>query len=202
VDILKLIAPRLSVPLEFKADSFSRCMAMLKKGQVDLMAGLDMTLAREAWLDYVMPPYVTSESKAFYALQHRAETIVGYEYLHEQTIGVVRGVSYFAQFDVDDELRKSPRNSMQENLERLLKGGVSVVIADEAGADWWLATHPEAARHIAKAPLKYQDYHPMYFAFSKKSPRVGLAGDFGAILAELIQDGTISAILSRHAIRP
>lgn len=206
VDILRLVAERLGLDLELRTDTRRNCLSLLKKGQADLMAGLvfdpERAQPQDAWLTYVTPPYATRDCKTFYALADRAPTIVRYEFLRIYRIGTVRGQSYFTQFDVDDELRKSPRNTLAENFERLLGGAVGVVIADEAEADWWLAAHPGVAARVAKAPMEYQGYRPLHFAFSDKSPSAGLYENFGAALGDLLREGAIAQILQRYGIRP
>ncbi len=206
VDILRLVAGRLGLDLELRTDTRQRCLSMLKKGQADLMAGLvfdpERAQPQDAWLTYVTPPYATRESKAFYATRDRAQSIERYEFLRLYRVGTVRGQGYFPQFDLDDELRKSPRDTLAESMRRLTSGAVGIVVADEAEADWWLRANPEVAGHVAKTPLNYQGYHPLHFAFSDKSPAAALAGEFGSALAALLREGAIADILTRYGIRP
>lgn len=200
VDILREAAMRMNVGLEFKPGSFGECLTRMKSGKADLMTGLLMTPAREKYLVYVTPPYSTQTASAFYALKKRASAIDRYEYLRRLRTGVKRGEKHFPQFDIDRELRKTRVNSMEDGFRRLKNGSIGAFIANEIQADWWLAAHPKTDSIVDKAPLKYHGYQPMHFAFSRKSRYADRAGQLGGILVQLIQDGTIDAVLRRYSI--
>lgn len=199
VDILNEAAARMRIGLEFRPANFGTCLTWMKKGQADIMTGLLMTPAREKFLTYVTPPYATQTASAFYALRHRAKGIIRYEHLRSIRVGVKRGEKHFPQFDIDSELRKSQVASMDDGFKRLTSNRIQAFAANEIQADWWLAAHPKTDRLVAKAPLKYQGYQPMHFAFSKKSRHAERAGQLGKMLVRLLQDGTIDVVLRRYA---
>lgn len=201
VDILHEAAARMRVGLEFRVADFSTCQNWMRNGEADVMTGLLMVPEREDYLTYVTPPYSTKTSSAFYALSRRAPGITSYEQLRAIRVGVKRGEHHFPQFDIDPVLRKSQVASLDDGFKRLREKRIQTLIANEAQADWWLAAHPETDALVAKAPLKYQGYQPMHFAFSKKSSYAYRAGQLGKILVGLIQDGTIDAILHRYTSR-
>ncbi|WP_461208281.1 substrate-binding periplasmic protein [Desulfocurvus sp. DL9XJH121] len=200
VDILSEAAARMGLGLEFRVASFSRCLKDMKAGKADLMTGLLRLPERESWLVYVTPPYVTETASAFYSTRSRAPTIVRYEYLRGLRIGVKRGEKHFPQFDYDRELRKAEVRDLDDGFRRLLAGQVQAVAAEEFQADWWLAAHHRTAEHVAKTPLRYQGYQPMFCAFSAKSPKSALAAELGATLASMISDGFVGRVLARYAV--
>lgn len=204
VDILAALADELGFDLEYKVDTLTRCLRMMRRGEADIITGLTVTPKREKYMDFVTPPYATNRTVAFYADPRRAAGITRYEHLRGFVVAKVRGKSYFPQFDVDDELRKSSRASLAANFERLASGqSYLVVIADEPHADWWLSHYPDTARHVAKAPLLSHQYHPLHIALSRKGAAApGLGRDIGLALARMIQSGAAAAILSRNGIRP
>ncbi|BBD08568.1 substrate-binding periplasmic protein [Desulfovibrio ferrophilus] len=201
VDILNEAAARMRVGLEFRPADFGTCLKWMKNGQADIMTGLLMTPAREQYLTYVTPPYATQTASAFYALKHRAKGITSYEHLRALRVGVKRGEKHFPQFDIDSALRKSQVASMDDGFKRLTGNRIQTFIANETQADWWLAAHPKTDALVNKAPLKYQGYQPMHFAFSKKSRHADRADQLSKMLVRLIQDGTIDAVLRRYSPR-
>ncbi|MBU1002000.1 MAG: transporter substrate-binding domain-containing protein [Proteobacteria bacterium] len=201
VDILHEAAARMRVGLEFRDGDFATCLNWMESGQADIMTGLRMIPERERYLNYVTPPYVTQTASAFYAMRRNAPGITRYEHLRGIRVGVKRGENHFPQFDIDPVLRKSLVASLDDGFKRLKGNRIQALIANEMQADWWLAEHPGTEALVAKTPLKYQGYQPMHFAFSRKSLYVDRAGQLGKILAGLIQDGTIDAILRRYTSR-
>jgi len=200
VDILREAAARMNVGLEFRNGEFRDCLKWMKTGQVDIMTGLLMVPEREDFLTYVTPPYSTRTTSAFYALKKRAPQIDHYENLRYVRVGVKRGEKHFPQFDIDPEVRKTQVASLAEGFDKLIHEHYGTFIANELQADWWLAEHTATARLVAKAPLKYQGYQDMYFAFSNQSAHAERADQLGKTLVAMIQDGTIDAILDRYAI--
>ena len=199
VDILRDVARRMGVELRFEPCSEPQCTRRLRRGEADVVAGRPWRREHEKFLVYVTPPYVTGTTSAFYTTRRRAPTIVRYEYLRALRIGVARGERHFPQFDHDRELRKTVTKGVADGFRRLVAGAVSVVVAEEYQADWWLAAHPRTDALVAKTPLAHREYDPLHFAFSARSPHVDLAPALGEALAAMIQDGALERHLQAYA---
>lgn len=197
-DVLREAAARMGVGLEFKAGSDKQCLDRVRKGQADLMGGLEMPEAGDSRLVFAMPPYATGTTSVFYALRSRAAGIVGYEYLRALRVAVGRGEKHFPQFDLDSQQRKTRTSGPADGFARLVAGEVQAVVAEELRADWWLAAHPRTAGRVAKTPLAYRGEQALYFAFSAKSPHAALAPALGEALASMIRDGSLARIVARY----
>lgn len=200
VDILRDAAARIGYSLRFKLGTFRQCIKRIQRGKADVMAGLVRRPKREKFLVYVMPPYITGTTSVFYASRRLAPIIKRYEFLRPLRIGVKKGERHFPQFDHDRELRKTWTRGVADGFQRLASGRVGAVVAEEYQADWWLAAHPDIAAVVAKAPLKYKTYEPLYFVFSAKSSHVDKAPALGEALASMIRDGALDHYLEKYAL--
>lgn len=199
-DLLHLAAEHSGFALEFKVLKRDKALALMKKGKIDVITGLGESRKLERYLDYVMPPYMTDQTAAFYALPNIAKVLNRYEQLRIWRVGVKRGDKHFPQFDRDQRIRKAYYKTMSEGFTRLQRRAFGILIAKESEGDWWMDHNPKQALKIVKTQLKYTNYAPLHVAFSKKSKKAHYADKIGMAISKMIQDGTLTELKRRWGV--
>lgn len=192
VDVLHKLATELNRDLVFVQCPFARCLSLLKSGGADLFIGLIKTEARQEFLSYIPKPFsIQYDPLQFFIRRDGGLQINNYEDLKTLNIGVLRGVSYFKQFDNDDSLNKVELVSYSQMLQMLLKGRIDTFIEREESIVPWI--DPKAYRNeIDLANYEYNKGVNSYIAISKKSPWALRIPDLLSAQEKLISEGKIS----------
>ncbi|WP_085296726.1 substrate-binding periplasmic protein [Cognaticolwellia mytili] len=125
ISALEVLASLLDKKLIFvQSPNFARCIAMLKKGDVDVIAGLSKTTQRSKFAIYA-PFKPADELKV---ISKEGIVINTYDDFKEKIIGVSRGAAYFPRFDHDNTLDKVSVQSDPIGFSLLLKGRIDLIM--------------------------------------------------------------------------
>lgn len=129
IDIFNEIGRRMDWDIVYKEVPFRRILWLMENGKIDVMLGPLRTEERATYMDFVVKAFPPERRLFFY---HQDENrISGYDDLYGKKIGVLRGSTYFSQFDHDTNLDKISGNSY-ENLMRMLgQDHLDVVVVPE-----------------------------------------------------------------------
>ncbi len=117
----------------------------------------------------------------------------------ENSFGIVRGTPFVEQFDTSDEFNKMQVSDSLHNLDMLASDRVEFAIMDFfTAADLIVNYRPQYIGQFDFIRAHLFDSN-FYVAFSKKRPlHKKLTIDFNQGLAELISNGGLARILSKH----
>lgn len=192
IDVIRAMATKMGVGLEFKIVPFARALYMMEHGSADFMLGPNRTAEREVFMEY-LDEALPQERKAFYGAPS-AKEITGYSDLGALRIGVLRGAKYFPKFDQDTDLRKFPYANYEQALRGAQRGRVDVVIMPEMAGDYQL-------RKIG-VPLRKSPYiapgRDSFITISKKSPFLAERQAFEKVLQALKRAGAIDQIRAKY----
>lgn len=153
-----------------EAPNFSRCVKMLKLGQVDVVVGLNQNKERDEFAFYA--PYKLEDDHVF--ISSKKNAIYNYADLQGKIIGVPRGTTYFEKFDNDASLEKISIQNVNIGIQLLLKDRIDVIITSIFVAD--LLLNELAREQLETTRIKRSNYKRFmsFFGFSKKN-RLNLA---------------------------
>ena len=188
--LLTEIAKHMDIQLEFVYPNFRRALYMLQTGEADIMGGLARLPEREAYVQFIEPPYFTSMHKAFYVLKKNHGLITGYDSLQGLRIGTMKGVAYFPRFDADKSLIKDDVSDTSLNYKKLLTERIDTFIESEATGDYHIK-RKNLTEHIVKSPYVYSEQLDTYLVLSRTSPFIERLPEFQQVLRKLLHAGFI-----------
>ncbi|MCJ8321321.1 MAG: transporter substrate-binding domain-containing protein [Colwellia sp.] len=164
ITALKNLANTLNKEIQFiESPNIARCVRMLKNGDVDVIAGLNINEERKEFAFYA--PYKILEDHVI--LSNGSNKISDYQSLQGKIIGVPRGTSYFKKFDEDNSLKKISIQNNKTGIELLLKKRIDVIIVSKSVAKTLIA---DVSKVQLKTTVLEQVDHSnkmSYFGFSK-----------------------------------
>lgn len=191
VDVLNKLAGELKRELTYVQCPFARCLSLLKSGEADMFIGLIRTKTREEFLSYIPKPFSTQyDPLQFFIRRDENIQINKYADLKSLNIGVLRGVSYFAQFDNDSSLKKIELVSYSQMLQMLLKGRIDTFIEREESITPWIDLETYKNK-INLANYEYNKGVDSYIAISKKSSWAAKLPELLSAQEKLIAEGKI-----------
>ncbi|MFD2166149.1 substrate-binding periplasmic protein [Thalassotalea euphylliae] len=147
-----------------RSPNFARCVAMLKSGEVDVVAGLNITEERKAfafWAPFKMADELNVITK-------KDITIEKYDDFRGKIIGIPRGSTYFYKFDNDDTLNKVSIQSERVGFSLILKERIDLIMASQQVLDSHITDIKKAELKISPISLYELRAKETYFGFSKK----------------------------------
>ena len=164
ISALEVLADVLDRKLSFvQSPNFARCIAMLKKGDVDVIAGLNQTAQRKKFAFYA--PFKSADELK--VISKEGLIIKTYNDFKGKIIGVSRGTAYFPRFDNDDTLDKISMQSDRIGISLLLKDRIDLVMLNPAV----LEIHSEEINNtklkISPIALEELRNNMTFFGFSK-----------------------------------
>lgn len=175
---------------------WKRALASAKSGKHDGLFTIWHRPEREEW--FVFSDALPSNELVFFKRKDSDISSSKYDDLKDYKIGIVRGYAPPPGFD-DAGLSTSPAKDDEENLRKLHKGRVDIILTDRI-----------VAQHIINTRLSdwvgdFEWIDPpahvdiQYLVFSKKTPNhQNLMEAFNAGLAEMTMDGTLISIMAKH----
>lgn len=192
VEIFDVIAKRLGWEVVYREAPFRRVLWMMETGVADIMLGPLKTEQRAQYMEFVVAAFPPEPKLFFY---HRAENrIDSYGDLTNKRIGVLRGSSYFHEFDQDEGLIKEPVGDYENLMHMLARDYLDVVIAPEMVGRY---TASRFGINLRVSPFSVPG-EVSYIALSKKSPLLGRADGIAEALQAMRDDGTFANILTRY----
>ena len=170
---------------------------------------------QEGRYDAAYPAYSSEERARTYALSKafslapvgfykRKDRDISYRTLRDlqpYRIGVVRGYVNTVAFDAVDFLEKDIADNDEQNLIKLLKGRVDLIVIDKLTAHYLINTMiPEGRRELEflNPPLAEQHMHVLFSRQTKDYEKI--RDDFHQGLQQIVDDGTIQRILEKHGL--
>ncbi|MCW8997071.1 MAG: transporter substrate-binding domain-containing protein, partial [Psychromonas sp.] len=191
-DMLKEIAKRTNLEIEFVNQPFKRALKSMKNGTADIMFGPNKTPEREVYMQYVNVP-LAKINKVFY-VNPDSSVITKYEDLQNKEIAICRGNIYFQRFDRDLSLKKRPVNKYEQAIKMLVKKRVDVVIIPEQEGEHLLQ---QLGVKLKKSPFVVAG-KSSYITISKKSSALKLQNKIQEAMKQMDADGTVQKILNRY----
>jgi ABC-type amino acid transport substrate-binding protein len=165
--------------------------------------------------DAAYPAYYSEERARIYALSKpfsagplgfykRKDRDLSYQTLRDlqpYRIGVVRGYVSTSDFDAADFLEKDIADNDAQNLRKLLKGRVDLIVIDKLTAKHLLnTTIPEGGRQLEflNPPLAENLIHVLFSRRTKDYENI--RHGFHRGLQQILEDGTIQQILEKHGL--
>lgn len=198
IEIAKVLAKSLNFEPIFIQCPFARCLAMVKNGHADMIFGLRKFPEREINLTFISPPYTIQHYPLrFYTLKSANKTIKRFSDLENLTVGMLRGATYFEQFDTNTQIKKVELTSREQLVNMLLRNRIDTFL-DREESIRPLLSPSEYNQKLSLAKFEYDKAVETYIAISKLSRINNYANDFKQQLTQLITDGTIGKIIAKR----
>lgn len=198
IDIANEIAKRMNLQLEITHCPWKRCLWLLENGHSDLLSSAYKKPDREVYLRFLDKPYLNSLPIAFYYKKDRAFKIERYEDLYKfDSIGVLRGASYYEQFDQDKKLKKYEVSS-QDQLFPMLANNRIDIIAGYVPTENFRLIEEGYKDKIIKSTYEFGNPASVFMAVSRKSPLINRIDEFNKINNELIEEGFIQKTIDLY----
>lgn len=197
IDIAKKIANNLKAHLTVTKCDWYYCLKMMENGRVDIISAILKTPDRLAYLNYIEPPYILSSTKLFYMKNGENIQINEYADIAKLRIGVLKGSSYFDQFDKDKKLNKIEVLKTIQLLEMLVNRRIDAFIGTELVIDYFIRSNSYNGL-LEKSKYRYLSKSPFYFAISKKSPYSKRLKEINKIMTDLNETGQIQTIIDHY----
>lgn len=191
-DILKELAQRLNLNINFVEVPFARALKMMKMGKCDIMLGPNMDKSRKEYMVYT-DVELGIEKKAFYVSED-AQAIRSYEDLYSKRIGTLISKKYFKRFDEDQGLEKDTTISYISAIRKVYYHRNDVVIIPEKEGDYLLKV---LGFKLKKSPFIVTG-NRSYMTISKKSEFIKMRQAFEQAFRAMKADGTYAKIVSRY----
>ncbi|ARD43864.1 transporter substrate-binding domain-containing protein [Colwellia sp. PAMC 21821] len=197
IDIAHALAAKLNKKASFVYCPPARCFALLQSGQADMMIAIRKTETRKQFLQYLEPPIkIQKLPLQFYIHADSKIDLNSYEDLHSLNIGVLRGASYFDQFDQDTQLSKIPLTNYQQLVDMLLKGRIDTFLEREETITPWVDQKVYNTQ-IKIAKFAYDKTVGSYITVSKKSALANETTLLSQALKDLSDKGELQAIVKK-----
>lgn len=187
IELMKELAQRLGLRVEYEFVPFKRGLYMLENGQVDLMTGVLRREEREEYLHFIEPAYKKISDKAFFVLRGNEDIVKKHEDLHNLVIGTVLGVKYYPKFDNDELIDKQSVTDSEAIFKLLLAHRVDTVISSEYSGDYRVS-RLGLNDVISKADYAYRKEQKVYMVVSKKSVYAKKIDTINSVMEKLLNE--------------
>ena len=170
ISALEVLADVLKKELKFiQSPNFARCVAFLKQGKVDVIAGLNSSGERDEFSFYA--PFKAADDLR--VISKEGIVIKNYDDFHGKIIGISRGTSYFPRFDKDNELKKIAIQNSRIGFTLLLKNRIDLIMVSPATIETLSKELNDANLIVSPIQLSEMRNKETAFGFSK-SHKLGL----------------------------
>lgn len=192
-DAMREIARRAGLRVRFTEAPLSRALAMMEKGEADIMLGPNRTPEREAFMTYTGVRFPPAD-KAFYVYPG-SRPVAAHADLAAMVVAVQRGARYYPEFDDDPTLRKVECFDQIQAVAKVLTGECDAMLIPIQEADYLLM---HLGVTLERSPLIIPG-KPPYLTVSRASPEGRMRREaMEDAMRTMIQDGTMDAILARY----
>jgi polar amino acid transport system substrate-binding protein len=198
VAIVQEIARQLGREVVFVRCPWARCLELMKSGEVDLLSSAYKKPEREEYMLYFSRPFLDKLPIAFYTLKTRPVVIDAYEDIYQlETVGVLRGASYFQQFDQDAKVKKFEVASQDQLFPMLLAGRLDAIAGYMPTENYRLKMEGYGDK-IELSTYVYEEQAFVYMTVSKKSPLADIFAQVDRINTRLVAEGFITKIVNQY----
>jgi len=164
ISALEVLANVIDKELKFvQSPNFARCIAMLKKGDVDVIAGLNPTEERNQFAFYT--PFKSADEVR--VISKESIIINTYSDFKGKIIGVPRGATYFPRFDDDDTLDKISVQNDRIGFTLLLKGRIDLIMLSPLLLKNYSEEINNAKLKVSPISIEELRNNETFFGFSK-----------------------------------
>lgn len=157
--------------------------------------------SKERARDFVYSYFFSSSLLVFYKRSSSAITYKTLEDLATYKIGTVKGYINTEEFDNATYLKKIEADSDEENIRKLSRGELDLIIIDKLVAQYLIKTRvPEASGRIEsmEPPLII---HKLFVILPRKNPASDKrAREFNKAYESMEKDGTVKTIMGRSGL--
>jgi polar amino acid transport system substrate-binding protein len=148
-----------------QSPNFARCVAFLRTGYVDVVAGLNQTEERKEYAFFA--PFKLADKLT--VITRKDLTIDKYNDFTGKIIGIPRGATYFTKFDNDETLNKISIQNERVGLALLVKNRIDLMIANHDVLD--LHFEDITKSELKASPINLDEHRTKYtyFGFSEKN---------------------------------
>jgi len=198
IEIAKVLTKSLNLKPVFIHCPFARCLAMVKNGHADMIFGLRKLPKREINLTFISPPYMIQHYPLrFYTLKSANRSIKKFNDLESLSVGILRGATYFEQFDNNTQIQKVKLNTRKQLVNMLLRKRIDTFLEREESIKPLLSLI-EYNEKLSLAEFQYSKAVETYIAISKLSRVNNYTKELKLQLTNLITNGTIEKIISKR----
>lgn len=200
IEIIQRLTKEMNINIQFVLCPAARCLQLLMNGDVDMMMGVRKTDQRKEYLHFLEPPIKIQEQPLrFYVRAESSVKIDHYDDLKKFGIGVLRGASYFDQFDEDKKLFKVPVTNHKQLVDMLLNERIDTFLEREESIK--SIVDQQVYRHkIRLTKYAYNKSVASYIAISKKSKFMKDTMLFSKQLTSLKLTGDVQKIMATYKI--
>lgn len=201
LDLLKPAARHLGYEIQVIACPFPRCLKMAEQGELDIVAGLIKSPAREQYLYFIQPAMMRFRSSfVFYSQKDNPTRIHRLSELRNYSVAVMRDAVYFPEFDGAGFIQKVEMPSEAVSLDMVHKGRVDFAITVERAADGSFREAGITPDDLIKQPYHVQQVILGYLAFARNSPNYQYAAPLEAMLEKQYQTGLFHLLWQKYQL--
>ena len=198
VDIVREMARRMGLDLALVHCSWLRCLSLMENGEADLLSSAYKKPDREKYMDYLARPYLDSLPIAFYVKKGSGVRITDYADIYRlDSVGVLRGASYFAQFDQDTRVRKYEVASQDQLFPMLVSGRIQAMAGYVPTENYRLKAEGFAGQ-VERSAYVHDEKAEVYMAVSRKSPLAARLAEFNRVNEALFREGFIARVIREY----
>ncbi len=201
LDLLKPAARQLGYEIQVVTCPFPRCLKMAEQGEIDIVAGLIKSPAREQFLHFMQPAMMRFRSSfVFYAHKDNQVRIHRLSELRNHSVAVMREAVYYPEFDGASFIHKVEMPSEAVSLDMVHKRRVDFAITVERTAGGSFREAGLLANDFVKQPYHVQQVILGYLAFSRASPNFQYAGPLESMLEKQYQTGLFHLLWQKYQL--
>jgi len=196
VDIMRLFAKKLNKKIQFLRCPVARCFAMIESGQADMIFAIRKTQAREKYIAYLERPFEIQHFPLRFYLPYSSKLQIKHKAdLNDLSIGVLRGYTYFDEFDNNHDLNKIAVTNHTQLIQMLLNKRIDTFIEREESIIPLVDSETYKTK-LKLAEYKYDESVNSYIGISKKSQLYQETGLISKKLTDILNSGAIDSILN------
>lgn len=194
VKILQELGSRLDLTFSYLSCPWRRCIELVKDGKADLITNFGKNKKRSEYVHYLGPSYYTGDV-AFYCNADNQQQINSLTDLQNQRIGMVKGSTYFDEFDEDIHLDKVEITSEVEMLQMLEAKRLDLVIGFETALDYSITSSGFQETFVKSNFHSPSNNSNSYLAMSKKSKKLHYRHAIAQMIKEMVDKDEIKPII-------
>lgn len=197
---LRYLAKEMDMELKLSPMSFQRRIEALRKGDIDIMVGLQRRSDEQDEFLYLYPSYETLRH-TFFVLKEKRDELVKFEDLKNLNIGVTIHAKYYDRFNKQKDLALVGVSSLKQKLQLLLKGRIDTFIHFKEST---LPTLDKMQLTDKVVEARYQppEHNAYFFALSSNSALLPIREKFEEVIARGLESGDFAQIRATHYAKP
>lgn len=197
IQLTQALLHKVGLTPRFLNTPWKRCLTMMQQGVADLMVGVLWSQERDTYMYFIDPPYKDKTMKVFYVRKGSGVRITRYEDLQGLTIGTTHGAKYFQPFDSDATLHKDSVKLDVMNVRMLAADRIDCFVASKETGEYLIKSECMGDL-LVKAQFEHEGRTKVYFTISRKSWLMDKAPELSRAVGQMVEDGTVTRIISEY----